>query len=106
MSASFKKYCSLFLLSIFLFATAEKGVHDILHLGDSHCHSLSEKHYHNLEHHCYVCDFCFSFFEGDFTSLKTPAAPNPFLVPVIFTEGQYAAIPAAAFLNKGPPALV
>lgn len=58
-----KKFLSLFLLSTFLFAFSVKGLHDILHAGDDHCHALTEKHYHSQEHHCGICDFEFAWFD-------------------------------------------
>lgn|GEM_PF-699859 len=63
MNLSIRKYLSLFLLSIFLFAYTEKSVHDVLHADDVHCHSITEKHFHNIEHHCAICDFEFPFFD-------------------------------------------
>lgn len=45
-----------FLLFLFLFPLIRKGVHAFEHSADQHC-SASEKHFHDLEQHCNVCDF-------------------------------------------------
>lgn len=36
---------------------AIKTVHDFHHLSDVVCHEQNVKHYHQLEHHCNLCDF-------------------------------------------------
>jgi hypothetical protein len=56
MKSFLKKYGSLFLLLLFLFPLAEKEFHALEHKDDFHCTSL-EKHYHNYEHHCDICNY-------------------------------------------------
>jgi hypothetical protein len=52
----FQKYCSLFVLLLFLFPMVEKQLHAFEHLNEQHC-TANEKHFHEAEHHCTVCDF-------------------------------------------------
>lgn len=51
-----KKYLSIVLLFLFLFPIAEKVVHSFECDTDIHC-TANEKHFHNLEHDCGICDF-------------------------------------------------
>lgn len=105
MKLGLKKYFSLFLLGIFLFAYSEKGIHDLLHSDDVHCNSLTEKHYHNAEHHCAICDFQFQWFDNSVAPLK-----------ITFVRKAYTAnfiLPATVILtgevshnsSRGPPSL-
>lgn len=48
-------YFSLFLLLLFLFPIAEKQIHALQHIDDIHC-TASDKHFHEQEHHCDICD--------------------------------------------------
>jgi len=106
MKLALKKYLSLFLLGIFLFAYSEKGIHDLLHSDDVHCNSLTEKHYHNAEHHCAICDFQFQWFDNSVAPLKITfvrkANNVSFLLP------QTVVLTGEASLNssRGPPSLV
>ncbi len=56
MSQTIKKYFSVFFLMLFLFPIVEKEIHALEHAGDPHCIS-ENKHFHNLEHNCGICDF-------------------------------------------------
>ena len=52
-----KKHLYLFLLCLFLFPFVEKGLHDFSHRNDFSCSVKTEKHIHNEEHNCFICDF-------------------------------------------------
>jgi hypothetical protein len=52
----FKKYCSIIFLFLFLFPLVEKEMHALEHADDVHC-SASDKHFHELEHSCSICDY-------------------------------------------------
>ena len=56
MHKQIKQIVSFFLLSLFLFPMVEKEVHEAIHSADVHC-TAGSKHFHNLEHHCSICDF-------------------------------------------------
>ena len=56
MKETFKKYCSIIFLFLFLFPLVEKEIHAIEHADDVHC-SASDKHFHELEHSCSICDY-------------------------------------------------
>jgi len=51
-----KKYLSLFCLVLFLFPLVEKNVHAFEHQDEIHCNA-TDKHFHELEHTCSLCDF-------------------------------------------------
>lgn len=57
MQINIKKYLSIFLLLVFVYPFLEKGIHDFEHLNDFHCSAQSEKHLHEQEHNCAICDF-------------------------------------------------
>ena len=44
------------MLLLFLFPMVEKHVHAFEHSKDKHC-TANEKHFHEEEHHCTICDF-------------------------------------------------
>jgi hypothetical protein len=50
------KYFSFFFLFLFLFPMVEKQLHALAHADEVHC-SADEKHFHELEHSCSICDF-------------------------------------------------
>lgn len=56
MRIELKKYSSLLLLILFLFPMVEKQAHAFEHSADTHC-IASDKHFHEPEHHCDICDF-------------------------------------------------
>lgn len=56
MSKRIKNILSFFLLFIFLFPLLEREVHASEHSRDNHC-TVGSKHFHDLEHHCSICDF-------------------------------------------------
>ncbi len=51
-----KSIFSLFTLLVFLFPLMEKEIHALEHADDIHCSSI-DKHFHELEHNCELCDF-------------------------------------------------
>ena len=42
---------------LFLLPTAEQTIHAYKHSNDKHCHVIGEKHFHEQEHHCFLCDY-------------------------------------------------
>ena len=56
MRQQLKKYSSIFLMFLLLFPTIEKQIHTFEHNADQHC-TATNKHFHNLEHSCSICDF-------------------------------------------------
>ena len=98
-----KKYSSFFLLLLFLFPVVEKQVHTFIHYSDNHCSSTTDKHFHESEHSCNLCDFNFT----DSTPLEksdlsfyikiTPASFN------IFIKNSKAADPLYHLPCRAPP---
>ncbi len=56
MHTQLKKYFSILFLFLLLFPIIEKGLHSYEHQKDLHC-TATEKHFHDLEHACSICDF-------------------------------------------------
>ena len=56
MNIALKKICSLLLLMGLMAPVVEKSIHSWEHRNDVHCTS-SDKHFHELEHNCAVCDY-------------------------------------------------
>jgi hypothetical protein len=56
MHKQLKRYISFFFLFLFLFPQAEKQIHAFAHASELHC-SSSDKHFHEPEHSCPICDF-------------------------------------------------
>ncbi|MDQ3047639.1 MAG: hypothetical protein M3R27_08840 [Bacteroidota bacterium] len=67
---SIKKYSSILLLFLFLFPLVEKEHHAHEHADEEHCNA-SDKHFHEMEHNCSICDFTLQkteeFNEAEFT---------------------------------------
>ncbi len=57
MLARWQKFISIFFLLAFLFPIATEIAHRFHHQNDSHCTEHNILHYHEMEHHCSVCDF-------------------------------------------------
>ncbi len=93
-----KNISAVFLLVLFLLPTAEQTIHAYKHSNDKHCNVVGEKHFHEKEHHCFLCDytitsemqaakafsatkifhqpFSFSLFKNDFVEIES-AKPHP-----------------------------
>ena len=106
MKQSIRKYLSLFLLGAFLFAYTEKSVHDILHSDDAHCHSLTEKHFHNIEHHCAICDFEFPWFDKSVTCTKVSFLPKTNDLTFILPASSLLVKEVSLYSSRAPPAIV
>jgi hypothetical protein len=105
MSTTFKKISALFILSIFLFAYTEKSVHDVIHGDEPHCNAQHEKHFHTQEHHCFICDFDISVFDGSTTSVPPSFTRFGEKAPFICVVSNIAYSYSTASLSRGPPAL-
>ncbi len=102
MCKEIKKYLTFVLLFLFLFPMVEKELHALEHSADKHC-IANEKHFHELEHHCDICDlnittpFTLSNFDN--------RAPFRFSEKLIFCSHTaiFISSPANSFLPRGPP---
>ena len=56
MKVLLKNISSILLLFLFLFPLVEKEVHALEHTDDVHCSSV-DKHFHEIEHSCSICDY-------------------------------------------------
>ncbi|MDF2435659.1 MAG: hypothetical protein K0Q95_35 [Bacteroidota bacterium] len=97
-----KTYLSVFLLFLFLFPMAEKQVHAFNHHTDEHC-SSSDKHFHEEEHSCNICDFNFT------DSALCPEDEISFSLAVIssdyntYSENNYSEKAFYLLSSRGPP---
>jgi hypothetical protein len=103
MTATFRKYLSLFLLSIFAWPLVEKGIHDFSHADDEHCTSRTAYHIHDQQHQCSLCDL-------DITSPLTPShtddvviAETPVACLFYFHPAGFVPSPHFSFSLRGPP---
>lgn len=53
----FRKYIAVFALATFLFPMVVEAAHTYEHRTDKHCTEKTSKHFHEAEHHCFICDF-------------------------------------------------
>lgn len=103
MSVQLRKYAALFLLLVFVFPFVEKGIHDVAHSKDTHCHTTNTKHFHSAEHHCSICDFTVS---GSTASEYFPEITtniNCTTVLFNFYTENFTVSPSFSFLLRGPP---
>lgn len=56
MNKHLKKYSAFCFLFLLLFPIAEKAFHALEHQDEIHC-SIIDKHFHEQEHECSICDF-------------------------------------------------
>lgn len=56
---------SFLFLFAFLIPTIGETLHELSHAGDFHCNEKSAHHFHELEHHCVICDFSFTSYYSD-----------------------------------------
>ncbi|CAN5414817.1 hypothetical protein BH10BAC1_BH10BAC1_17430 [soil metagenome] len=76
MRKQYKKYSSFLFLFLFLFPIAEKGLHALEHHNSIHC-SITDKHFHQQEHACSICDF---------TITDSNGAPNSEITFITFSQ--------------------
>ena len=103
MKQGIKKYLSLFVLGVFLFSYSEKGIHDLLHSDDFHCHEQHPKHFHNLEHHCFICDFDISTFGPDSLPVQSSFVRHSIDAIFLITENSFSYRVSAPSYTRGPP---
>lgn len=104
MPVIFRKYLSLFLLTVFLFPCVEKEVHRADHEGEKHCTEKPTAHFHESHHQCTICDFSLTgLFNVIYFNSVFEFIPFSYLSQFSFSE---AIISASAFSLslRGPPA--
>jgi hypothetical protein len=106
MKFSFRKYFSLFLLGTFLFAYSEKGIHDIVHADDPHCHVLYENHFHTIEHHCAICDFEFPWYDKSAKPLQISYLRCFCELQFISPQSNVSVKEVSTRSSRAPPAIV
>jgi len=56
MKRNLRKYLAYLVFFAFLYQFAEKGIHVFEHVEETHCAEHWEKHFHDKEHDCFICD--------------------------------------------------
>lgn len=83
---------------------AEKELHALKHTNDEHCQS-GEKHFHQQEHHCFICDFIIS----TTTSVKTTNDENVLFASFLKYTSKYVSNLSIERIDntssRGPPAV-
>lgn len=69
-----KSIFAVFALFVFLFPLVEKGIHNFEHHHYTQCNEHDFVHFHQAEHHCYLCDF------------TSPASSTPVLYKFALNE--------------------
>jgi hypothetical protein len=105
MRSVLKKHLSIFLLGIFLFAYTEKSAHDILHADDMHCNAQHEKHFHDQEHHCFICDFTISLFDNTSNNSESSFLRHTTDAVFAIAESTFSYSASHSSFTRGPPAL-
>jgi len=72
-----KGIVAVFSLLVFLFPMVEKEIHNYDHAGIIHCTEHNVVHFHNVEHHCFLCDF------------TNPVSTSTLLNKIAFAEHQW-----------------
>jgi len=92
MQKQLKKYFSFLFLLLFLFPMVEKQLHAFEHRDEAHC-SATDKHFHELEHSCSICDFT--------ATDSGTGTENHF--SFVIAETSYAYNPFTYYVNGGSP---
>lgn len=74
-----KNSFTLLLLCLFIAPQVNKGLHDFEHRNDFHCDAKGEKHLHQLEHSCTLCDYVFA------SADQLPSKPDS----VVLVQGNF-----------------
>ncbi len=100
----FRKYISLISLFVFLIPFGVNAIHSIGHADEFHCTEKSDKHFHEKEHHCSVCDYIQVLADELAESFvyKTRQCTNTFLS--VFYLQVKSLFLKYNFLLRGPPA--
>ena len=67
-----RKIVSVLVLLAMFVPALQKTVHDFSHQHDFHCTSTSEKHFHEVSHHCVSCDVSLNIDSSYFDDFNSP----------------------------------
>ena len=96
------KYYSLFLLVVFLFPMAEKELHSLEHRNDTHC-SSTQKHFHQNEHHCFICDYITPHNNGASVTIKECTIDTSVFEYTLKTDSFFSRQQKAHLPSRAPP---
>lgn len=101
-SAIRKIYALLFLLA-FLTPTVGETLHQLSHASELHCNEKSEHHFHELQHHCDLCDYTFLSFQNNINAPEIKAG-FVFIDPIFnFTNETFFTSTIDINYLRGPP---
>ncbi len=94
---------SFLFLFAFLIPTVGETLHQLSHANDFHCNEKSVHHFHELEHHCVICDFSFSSYYSDILNPELSAI-HFIILPYHFENTKTLFIDEVSVLAlRGPP---
>jgi hypothetical protein len=73
MRSALKKIYALLFLLAFLTPAVGETLHQLSHASELHCNEKSEHHFHELQHHCDLCDYTFISFQNEIHSPEIKA---------------------------------
>lgn len=96
---------SSLLILLLLFPQLSKAWHGLEHENDFHCKEKTQKHFHEEEHHCDVCDFVFDAgLDGSPDLWKINVHELP-LANVVLTDPQRTVQPVLYYGLRAPPTI-
>jgi len=100
-----KSILAVFALLVFLFPQVEKEIHNHEHAVNVRCTEHDVVHFHNVEHHCFLCDFT-SPVSPTSTIYKTALAEHHWNEgQFFFTEFSYSLQSKDFHSLRGPPTI-
>lgn len=105
MLALVKKYFAAFCIAVFILPLAAESSHAFNHQHDFHCSAQTQKHFHEKEHHCFICDFVPLVSDKPVQHLAQPVSIE---LPVVYSKcnNNFTEAPAAWYFSlRGPPAV-
>ena len=100
----FKSILALFALLVFLFPQVEKEIHNFEHQAQVHCTDHNYVHYHNVEHHCKLCDYTHVVISSPAAILWSIADP-PIITNIFLKSEEFVKDRSVNFQSlRAPPA--
>jgi len=77
----------------------------MVHADDQHCNAQHEKHFHDQEHHCFICDFTISLFENTSSTIQSSFLRYTTDAVFAVAESIFTYSASSSSFTRGPPAL-
>ncbi|MBN8703826.1 MAG: hypothetical protein J0M08_12230 [Bacteroidetes bacterium] len=106
MRSSYIKILSLVFLLAFANTIIQKSVHDFEHRLDKHCDVNTEKHIHELEHNCNLCDFTTPASITEFKAFVKGVVVSEALLVLNYQSFNLIFSFLSSFSLRGPPVIL